>query len=212
MKRIKKIYLVSIALAFIIACFSIRATYSYLSYLTPEIDNNFTFEPFDPHVYIEINEEEIDPGNVSWGVFSKPISVKNLDNLGAVPVVVRVMLVPSFKIEGFDTEGGLGEISEPVNNMLVFEAVTLHFNPNWSDSWLFCEKDGYFYYKEIVEPGEETAKLFSGVTQNITDLGDKQLDIEVLADAVEATKANILYTMWPVYLDSDGILRERQGA
>ncbi len=206
MKRFK--FYIAVALLVLVATnLYVENTYSYFTYLTAEVNNLFTFEPFDPHIYIEVNEEGIDSRNVSWGTSTKPLTIRNLYNVGAVPAFVRVIIVPSFKIDGYDTENGLGELTKPVDNKLTFETVTLHFASDWEESWFFNHKDGYFYYKTILKPGQETPPLLFGVTKNVSNLGDMELDIEISADGVEATRQHLQYTAWPVILGSDGFLK-----
>ncbi len=206
-----KFKIVTTCLVLALMSLTVKKTYSYFTYLTATVNNLFTFEPFDPHIYVEVNEEGIDAKNVAWGTSSKPVTIRNLYNVGAVPAFVRVMIVPTFKIEGYDTENGLGELTKPVDNKLIFETITLHFASGWENAWFFNPTDGYFYYKAKLKPGQETPPLLSGVTKNAANLRDMELTIEVLAAGVEATRAHLQYTAWPVVLGSDGILRMDAG-
>lgn len=53
-------------------------------------------------------------------------------------------------------------ISAPANNKIAFGNITVHLAPNWETDWLY--QDGFFYYRHILEAGNQTSDLLSGVT------------------------------------------------
>lgn len=87
-------------------------------------------------------------------------------------------------------------------NTYTMGAVTFTLDSNWSDNWIFNPKDGYFYYKTKVAPGETTAKLLEKVsidasTKDAMDSAGVSLQVDVIADSIQTnTDANAIYKRW----------------
>lgn len=87
-------------------------------------------------------------------------------------------------------------------NTYTMGAVTFTLDSKWSDNWIFNPKDGYFYYKTKVAPGEETAKLLEKVsidasTKKAMDSAGVSLQVDVIADSIQTnTDANAIYKRW----------------
>ena len=71
--------------------------------------------------------------------------------------------------------------------------LTLTLANDWSDYWFYNEADGYFYYKNALEPGESTVVLVTKVTidneflENISNADDTiQFELDVISDSVQA--------------------------
>ena len=101
--------------------------------------------------------------------------------------------------------------------------VTFELAEGWSDGWIYNEKDGYFYYKAIVDPGMATTTLLlesvqiSAETYDIMQENEIVLQVEVLADAV-STQSGAIEEAWGfaaelgITVRSDGTLGVYSGS
>ncbi len=88
-----------------------------------------------------------------------------IENQGEVPCYIRVALSYSediISLEGLDTV-------------------------NWVDG-----NDGYYYYKKVVEVGETTTKLFTGVSID-QEAENTNINVNVFAESVQAADGSIPY-------------------
>ncbi|MBP3453421.1 MAG: hypothetical protein J6M20_06875 [Clostridia bacterium] len=95
-------------------------------------------------------------------------------------------------------------VASGTGDPLPFEHITLDYN---TSDW--TEKDGYFYYKQALLPGEETSPLFTTVAFSTTmgnEYMNARLEIGINAQAVQS-KNNaedvLSATGWPEQ-DKDG--------
>ena len=134
---------------------------------------------------IQIVEEGIDPDAVAWGSDSKPVQLMNPED--AAPGVVRAMVLPYLTnaATGERLGGNLGELTAPSGTTMVLGDITFHFASDWSANWFF--KDGFFYYRKVLNPGEKTTKLLSGLTLE----SGKEVEYENVTVKVDIT-ADIL--------------------
>ena len=62
----------------------------------------------------------------------------------------------------------------------------------YSLDYNWVEKDGYYYYTDIVEPGKGTSELFYGISVKQSTLDTLQpgqyIEVNVIADSIESTK------------------------
>lgn len=173
MKKVTKRSMLLILSILLVAIISIGGTFSYLNTKTRALDNKLRFEPLD----IEI-VEEFD----GWDL--KEVSLKNLSD--ETPGVVRAMLVP--RVE--DKDGNyvvtdLGALSEPDgNNEVQMGDFTFEMDADWADHWFY--KDGFFYCKKVLEPGETTPILLHKVSlTDDTAAGRKKYEgLEVKVDVI----------------------------
>lgn len=139
---------------------------------------------------VEIIEPDVDPEDVPWGTDSKPVSLHIPADEGAVSGVVRAMISPYAYTTGGETKTIFPGMARPVQNKLVMGDITLHFDPQWTNNWFY--KDGYFYYNRVLNPGETTPLLLTGVTlsDNSAEMQAKyaalNVDIEVAAQVLQA--------------------------
>lgn len=134
---------------------SFGATYAYLI-TRDEAVNIFTVG----ETVIEIEEEFDPPPELKPGVeFTKKPHVKNTGNL---PCFVRMRA--DFSIS--DAE----DFCEPliINN-----------------KWVYNATDGYYYYKDLVQPGESTTDLFTKVKirDDVLQTELKEFDLLIYAEA-----------------------------
>jgi hypothetical protein len=116
----------------------------------------------------------------------KQIQVQNVLNPHEVDAYIRVVLVPVFRAD----EGTLSANMslEPNSNTIEIlapggESVTLELINGWQDNWIF--NNGYFYYKYVVPPGQNTAILLNSIAVSDSSLWDI-FCLEALSDAVQS--------------------------
>ena len=200
----KKAGIYGIAVTIVLA---LAATFTimYLTSLTPTVTNAFSVGEGD----VNIVEPGVDPGNVPWGTDTKPVRLEIPSGDSNIPGVVRAMVIPVLKDKetGEGSDGELGSLTEPTGNTLVVGDITLHFADDWSSNWFY--KDGYFYYKRVLKPGEQTTNLLSGVTLTDGSLSqeyaDLTVEIEVLADVLQID-GDAPEKEWNVSVGSNGIV------
>ncbi|NMC57694.1 MAG: hypothetical protein GYA50_10785 [Eubacteriaceae bacterium] len=125
----------------------------------------------------------------------KQVQILNTQNPHEVDCYIRVMLVPVFRTN----EGTLAAnvtLNPSGNNISVTapngESVTFVLANGWEHDWIY--DNGYFYYKNIVHPGQETTMLLNNVTVSDEGLWDS-LCIEVLSDSIQA-EGNAAANAW----------------
>jgi hypothetical protein len=115
--------------------------------------------------------------------------------------------VTSSELASDSSSGSASESSDTTEtnkstNTYTMGAVTFTLDSKWSDNWIFNPKDGYFYYKTKVAPGETTAKLLEKVsieasTKDAMDSAGVSLQVDVIADSIQTnTDANAIYKRW----------------
>lgn len=116
----------------------------------------------------------------------KKVQVQNTQNPHEVDCYIRVMLIPVFRT----SEGTLAsDISlSPIGNNITVtapsgESVTLQLANGWGNDWIY--DNGYFYYKHIVHPGQNTTVLLNRVLISDVAVWDS-FCLEVLSDAIQA--------------------------
>ena len=118
----------------------------------------------------------------------------NIINNGDIPVYVRVNLITYRVNESGDKIGGTATIP----------------NFNRGEGW-FKGSDGFYYYKNKVQPGEAPEKPLigdPGITLKAYEDADggKQV-IEVMGESIQADPASAVEEAWPaVKVDSNGKL------
>lgn len=206
----KKRNLIVIALGIGMLCIGIGSALAYLTTTANRKTNMFSF--LKPMVLVKVLEtdaigEPIEPDYVNLGSDQKNVQLENPDDptngFFVADTVNRVMFVPMFKEGTYGTEGVLGDLTAPVENKIEMSELVLHFTPGWENDWFF--KEGYFYYKYVLEAGNKTPILLTGVTLNPGNgLGNRELQLEVLADAIE-TDSNLVSMGWNLILDETGL-------
>lgn len=142
------------------------ATYAFLT-ATDNVTNAFS-----GGVDIEIKEELEKECEFEW---KKDVSIANNSQS---PALIRVAIVPRWVDE--TKQPWPGDVSSKT------VSITLGESDNWIDGG-----DGYFYYKEVVEKGEQTESVITNVKANIKDSDvlykDKILMVDVKSEAVQAS-------------------------
>ena len=168
----------------LLAVLLVGSTFALLTALTNRKANVFTFVEED----ITIIEEFDD-----WEVKEVKLKVSN----DSAPSVVRAMIVPVLYSEYYGEHdprnvgygGNMGPLGAPSGNTLVVGDLTFVFAVGWETKWFYL--NGYFYYNEVLYPGETTPQALlaqviptSGVNPALYE--GTTITVEVLADAIQA--------------------------
>lgn len=180
--------------AVILMTLAVTGSFAYFAVVSPSILNKVSFGT----VSVAIDEPGIDPNKVGWGESTKPVQLRNE---GSADVVVRALLVPVLETNGTVKPCEFAAMSQPVNGVMTLGDVKLHFASDWAEHWFY--KDGMFYYKSVLQPGESTTHLLAGVT--LTDMNAtptyQNLQIKVLADALQA-EGGAAQDAWGIRVDT----------
>ena len=162
--------LLIIALCMVLLTMSVAGSLAYFSEKSEIVHNIIT----TGSVEIEINEtdENGDPfedveGAMPGGSYGKVVTVKNT---GAGAAHVRMLVSTSVTM----ADGTQGDVS----------LITLDIN---TTDWEL--KDGYYYYKSALAPGEETVPLFTEVSISgdmDNDYQNCRISVDVSAQAVQS--------------------------
>jgi alternate signal-mediated exported protein len=160
----------------------IGVSLAYLLTRTNTLTNAFTFGK--PKIDIE---EDFDGWN------HKKVKLENVKGPDAVPGVVRAMIIPVLKDKttGQTTGGAMGPLADPGGgNKVVMGDLTFELASDWAAHWFY--KDGYFYYRKVLAPGEQTPNLLLSVylTVDTPAIREKYVNtdvtVEVFADILQA--------------------------
>ena len=160
----------------------VGVTFAYLSAMTDPKENPFSFGK----IKIDI-DEDFD------GWVTKEVRLTN-DGEDNVPGVVRAMIVVQLKDENGD---GINGDFDPDNE------IELVYDANWATYWFF--KDGFYYYREVLDPGVTTEPLLSKVqlADDTPDMREKYKDVTVevvvMADIIQAANG-APEAAWGVYV------------
>ena len=156
---------------------SVGGTLAWLTAHTSAITNTFTVAT--PGVKIEEGFDKQTKSNVQ------------VKNTGEVEAYIRVALVPTWEDE---------------NGNAVAEPASLDdLSITWGNSGKWLKgTDGYWYYKEPVAPGYSTEVLLQKAT--VTTKNGYSMNLQILAEAVQAEPASAVENVWPVSVGSGGTL------
>ena len=80
-----------------------------------------------------------------------------------------------------------------------------HYNISYGTGWIL--KDGFYYYTQPVEPGQETAVLINSCSpvEGQTPAG-YGLNVEILGSAIQSVPISVVKDNWHVTLDGNGYI------
>ena len=147
------------------------------------------------HEKLEVAILMNDGGPASWD--AEELKLRNSGE-ESVPGVARVMIVPQLKAKGeggqtFGLGGDLGLLREPSSEaptILVMGDLTFYFAENWAEKWFY--RDGYFYYRNTLRPGEMTTPLLEKVALSKDSAATRRkyadivIRVEIMADILQA--------------------------
>lgn len=160
----------------------VGGTYALLTATIAPRLNVFSFGKLD----LEIKEKFKD-----WEV--KEVALTNVEQEGAVDSVVRCMIFPVLRDSetGMLIGGDLGQLYEPTGNTIEMGDFTFILAADWATHWFY--KDGFFYYRKVLAPGETTTLLLTKVqpTEDTEAIREKyeniDIDVEVRGDSLPAS-------------------------
>lgn len=143
--------------------------------------NSITMGSVSGHIIEEYNQgQTVSPS----ATVTKKVQV---ENTGTMDVIVRVKIEKAWG-DYRDSDGKL-----KVNPTLSTDNILITYNTN---KWLYRD-DGYFYFKDVLKPGEITPTLFDSFTvDGETTCGEyknKTADIIVTAELVQAAYHGLSY-------------------
>lgn len=160
-------------------------TFAWLTVQTPPITNTFQMGAVDVEIEETFSDGKDEKSNVT---------LKNQEN---VPIYVRAALVPTW----VDDQGKPHGVAASLNDDLDIEWGT--------GDWIYDAPDGYYYYKHILSAGESTKILIDSAT--VRTANDYHMNLQVIADAVQASPASAVAEVWPVTVDASGTLQVKGG-
>lgn len=152
--------------------------------------------------------------NVSYAYFKDEDKVVNLIKTGKIETEIKEDFDPSIGkknvwIVNPSTSDALMRVSisgrwvDPADESKILpdgnELVKLNFAEGYEANWYYCEEDGYYYYKKILQGKTETDEsisemLLEGVTFKDEEIAKdpiyigKEYRIEIKSEAVQATR------------------------
>lgn len=194
---------------------TVGGTLAWLSAHTNSVTNTFTMGNVDPDV-----EESFSPDHTTK-------SDIKVTNNGSVEAYVRVALVFSWRDGATPGSYDYEDSTEQPGGTIVadtpVEGTDYTFTPQNTNDWI-KGTDGYYYYKYPVKPNTNEASQEPSEGSQTSSLGtievienDKSkeynLDVQVLADSIQAAPETAVTTMWGTTkdgsvtgVDSDGNL------
>lgn len=173
MRNLKKTILLSCVLA-VAALVGVGGSLAWLS-RDRQASNNFTVGLVNIGIVeggqpIEGGTNDY-PGITAGATVDKPVQIRNIDTDGrAIPVYIRARVVPVWRYE----DGGSAAA-----------AIDLALNGKTA-GWSELQSDGYYYHKGAVAPDTATSLLMQSVTLHSPVPAGAYLEVQVLADAVQA--------------------------
>ena len=172
----KKALILMVSLVAILAV-SVGGVLAWLATSSGEVKN--TFAPGKTDIEIEEKFEN----NVK-----KDVKVKNS---GSIPVYARVNLVFTWK----DSAGNVIEKPADANLNVSYGSA------NWVKG-----SDGFWYYTKPIAAGSETSAVVSEAKVTFPEGKGYKMDLEVMAQSIQAEPKDAIEGAWRVTVKSDGSL------
>lgn len=172
---------VTLGLLALVLCCAVGGTLAWLIDATNPLTNTFT------PAQVECEVEEQFDNNTKTNV-----SVQNPADEKNVTAYIRVALVPTWEDENGNA------VAKPAS----LGDLTLSLNPT---DWV--KIDSYYYCKTPVEPGSSTPVLVNSAT--VKTVNGYSMNLQILAEAVQAEPASAVESVWPVSVGSGGTLSRK---
>ena len=134
------------------------------------------------------------------GTVEKVVKVKNT---GTADAMIRIKIEKVWG-DGRDENGKL-----IINPELDTDNIIIHYN---TEKWVYNAEDGYYYYMQVLKPGDVTSSLLDSftVSGNKTDgrYKNKHADIVVNMEMVQAAGGGLSY--WGTSFEKLGIVYKQQ--
>ena len=176
--KLKKSWILIAAVALLLT-FVVSGTIAYLAASTGELVNTFTPGK---------NDTEIDEPGWEEGDKTTKSNVKITNAADGIKVYVRAKVVANW----CDKDG----------NIVAPWKDNITYGSDWVKG-----SDGYWYYKNPVEPGKSTTNLFDFYTYKSTDVPVEgaHLEMTVLHQSVQAEPTSAVFEFWGVTLSGTTI-------
>lgn len=176
-----------------ICAFAFSAGMTFASWKTQgNTVNKITMASVKGQILEEYEQDQVVYPN---GTVDKTVQVKNTGTADAFP---RVKIEKAWG-DGRDENGRL--IVDPD---LSTDNIEITYN---TEQWMYNPEDGYFYYTEVLKPGDTTVSLFDSFTINGENTGgeykNKLADIIVSMEMVQAAGGGLSY--WDTSFEELGI-------
>lgn len=174
---------------------AVGGTLAWLSATTAPIENTFTFAEVD----IEINEAF----NAAKTLKSN-VSVQNVDDEDNIPVYIRVALVPTWQ----DDSGNIVGVPASLIDLTISWDDNGAASSTLANDWI--KIGDYYYYTKPVDVGNSTAVLIKSA--EVADSANAEayhMDLQVVADAIQAEPDAAVESVWPVKVGADGTLSQK---
>lgn len=226
-RRMKKLFCMIVVPIVLISGFTIFAIYNHKSIKSAE--NNFIPSEITNAVQEneDGNENPISQKDLTWTLdggnhytATKAVKILNVDVAGKnnTDAYIRVCMIPRWvrtvqetdtsqeaeidvtNVAGYTEFGNITDIKIDENtNTYTMGDIKFKLADNWSANWIYNEKDGYFYYKKIVPPGDTTEMLLENVSiskekyERIDE--DVFLRVDIISDSIQ-TEGGALDARW----------------
>ena len=175
----KKALILMVSLVAILAV-SVGGVLAWLATSSNDVTN--TFAPGDTEIEIEEKFENNDKSDVK------------VINKGNIPVYIRANLVFTWK----DSAGNI--IEKPADATLTVD----HGNGDWVKG-----SDGFWYYTKPVAVKGSTTNIINKATIEFPEGKGYKMDLEVMAQSIQAEPKGAVEGAWGVTVSSDGSLNVR---
>lgn len=172
-------------LAVVLALTLAGGTLAWLMAQTDPITNTFRMGEVDVVI-----DEEFDYTTKSDVKLTNPNDPKN------VPIYVRAALVPTW-VNGDEQPVGV-------------PASLSDLDIDWGTTdWIYNAPDGYYYYTKILPVNSSTTNLIDTATAQIVN--GNHMNLQVIADGVQAQPKEAVESVWPVTVGENGTLSVKGG-
>ena len=194
--------LLTLWLVLLVALATVNVTTAQLNTRTENLENELAFGQ------VGVTPVET-PQTPTWDAKKVQLKADGTTASGYVPGVARVMLVPYVLDSLNDTSGNyvianLGTDAPILSgNTLVYGDITMVLDNDWALHWFY--KDGFFYYNQVLNPGDTTPALLDHVelssNANPAKYAGLGIKIEVMASILQA--ASGAPDVWGVIVNAD---------
>lgn len=193
MKKISKSrYFLPMILVLLVA---VTGTLAFLLTHTQVITN--IFNPSKVTITVEEGFDGTTKTNVKVTNTDDPSKTDEID------VYVRVMLVHNWYCTVENEDGTTSEQLTGKNNWTIKDENKAVFN---TADWLYCESDGYYYYKNVLKVGASTSNLIDSIKLLQDDSDNTHQGLEIVAEGIQAVPADAVTEAWGVTVNSDGTI------
>lgn len=150
----------------------VYTTVAFLQTKTTPLENEFVYA----EVSSEVVEDFVDGDTTKSNV--------RIENTGNTAAYIRATFVITFQND-----------ANEVSSKVPVENTDYTIVPG--TGWTLQSEDGYYYYNEIVESGDETSNLINSIV-SLDHPEGYTLSVEIIADAIQATPPEAVQQAWPL--------------